>query len=481
MFQWTRGRRRLQKLAVASLLLAVAILAVPFRQAVALIRGGEGNRPIADPGWPKGAAVIFNNPARIAWWQGPAFGGGQWHAECRGDAKALSAVLTDFARLDVKTKRVIVHDGVGASSWLHLNGEPAKKAEARIDWTFMVWQPANWEHLRKLPADLNPTGAGDADKGAPSHIDVYTGGTLRWSDVIVPEGLEVIDQRLGAHGFTTADGIVLEGKVVDLATKRPLAARMRLQRIEPQPKGGYHYTVVAEAVADAQGRWVLKQAPAGWHRLVLEANGFVPRIVGYAWLDDQPHWQSYDGSLSRPVAVTGRITDHDGHPLADVEVQIRHVVSEVDGSYQSPQEYTVRTGVDGRFRSDQLPVGRATIWLKKSVYCRLGLSKPITLPAKDVELTMIKSARVRVTVDFTGTDRPTEYIVSLQPESGEIVGKWSGSGRIDANNQIEFHDVPPGRYVLQGRPNPFRRDQKTRPMPIGLDGGRTIEVTLPAK
>ncbi len=274
---------------------------------------------------------------------------------------------------------------------------------------------------------------------------------------------------------------MLEGKVVDLATKRPLATRMRLQRIQPQPKGGYRYTVVAEAVTDAQGRWVLKQVPAGQHRLVLEADGFVPRIVGYAWLDDQPHWQSYDSGLSRPVAVTGRITDHDGQPLADVEVQIRHVVSEVDGSYQSPQEYTLRTGADGRFRSDQLPIGRATIWLSKSGYCRLGLGKPITMPTKDVELTMIKSARLRVTVDFSEIERPAQYIVSLQPEGGEAVGKWSGSGHIDARNQIEFHDVPPGRYVLQGRPNPSRRNQQTQPMPIGLDGGRTIEVTLPAR
>ena len=84
-----RWRQRRQRLAVATMLLAVAIAAVPFRQAVALITGGEGNGPIADPGWPKGAAAIFNNPARIAWWEGPPFGGGQWHAECRGDAKAF--------------------------------------------------------------------------------------------------------------------------------------------------------------------------------------------------------------------------------------------------------------------------------------------------------------------------------------------------------------------------------------------------------
>ena len=208
---------------------------------------------------PRGRPQIFNNPVRIAWWEGPPFGGGQWHAECRGDAKAFNAVLADFAKVDVKTKRLVVHDGVGVASGSIPISDPAKQAAARVDWVFMVWQPASWDHLRKSPADLNPTDARDADKGPPSQIDVYTGGNLRWSDVTVPEGLEVVDERLEAHGFTLADGIVLEGKVIDLATKQPIAARMRLQRVEPQPKGEYHYTVVSEAAADTQGRWVLKK------------------------------------------------------------------------------------------------------------------------------------------------------------------------------------------------------------------------------
>src|SRR5436309_266333 len=102
-----RHRRRCLR-AAATGLLALAIVAVPFQVAVALIIGGEGNKPVADPGWPKGAAVIFNSPARIAWWEGPPFGGGQRHAECRGDAKHLSAVLADFSRLEVRTKRIIL-------------------------------------------------------------------------------------------------------------------------------------------------------------------------------------------------------------------------------------------------------------------------------------------------------------------------------------------------------------------------------------
>ena len=117
--------------------------------------------------------------------------------------------------------------------------------------------------------------------------------------------------------------IVLEGKVFDLATHMPVAARISLQRVEPQPRGGYRYPVAAETVADAQGRWVLKKSPPGWHRVVIEAAGFVPRIVGYAQFDDQPVWQPYECALVRSALISGRVTDDTGKPLADVEVQLR--------------------------------------------------------------------------------------------------------------------------------------------------------------
>src|ERR1700731_348167 len=122
---WLAKSRLAQPRAAAVVSLALAITLIVSPQAFALITGGEGNSPIADPGWPKGAAAIFNTKSRIAWWEGPPFGGGQWHAECRGDARALTAVLADFAKLDVKSKRVVLHDGIGHSFWLDPNHEPA--------------------------------------------------------------------------------------------------------------------------------------------------------------------------------------------------------------------------------------------------------------------------------------------------------------------------------------------------------------------
>src|SRR5262249_28880140 len=187
-----RRRRHSQQLVVV--LLAAATMSLVSPRAFALITGAEGNTPIKDPGWPNGAAAIFNVQSRIAWWEGPPFGGGEWHSECRGDAKALNEVLARFAKLDQKNKHVVVHDGVGHSFWLNPNREPAKRGAAMIDWVFLVWQPDNWNHLRKLAADVNPTSSSDAEKGPPAQIDIFTGGNIRWAEVIIPKGLEVADQ-----------------------------------------------------------------------------------------------------------------------------------------------------------------------------------------------------------------------------------------------------------------------------------------------
>jgi len=461
----------------AGLLIAILAVAAPG-EAFALIRGDAGNKPVPDPGWPAGAAAIFNHPGRIAWWEGPPFGGGQWHAECRGDARVLNAVLADFARMDAKVKRIVVHDGTGHSFWLAPNREPEKLAAAKIDWMFMVWQPAGWDRLRKLPADLNPTE--HADRSPPAEIDVFAGG-INWAEVTVPAGIEVVDRRLVAHGFTAEDGVVLEGKVIDLSTRGPIAAAVRLERVEPQEKGGYLYPMAAETRADAQGRWVLKKAPAGWLRVVVAAEGYVPKVAGYARYDDQPRWQSYDCGLARAAAVSGRITDDAGQPLEGVDVRLDNVQPEAGGRYESPLGYTFKTDAEGRFGAEQVPRGTATIWIHKPGYCRPGLGLPIATPKDDIELRMMKSAGVRVTVDFTGKERPAGYMVSIAPEGGEVVGSYGGSGNIDAGNQMTFENVPPGRYILRGRPNPGSDDQETGPVTLDLTGGQVSEVTLKAK
>lgn len=457
-----------------ALVLAAALLALPVQQAFALIEGGAGNELLRDPGWPKGADVLINTPHRIAYWVGPL--GGHWHADCRGDARAFNVVLENFAKLDVKSKQIVVHNGIGTSRWLNVSNDPARRDQARMDWMFETWTKDDGKSRRtRRLGQTDP----EATQEPPAQIDVYTGGNIKWEDVRVPPGLKVVDMRLEAHGFTLADGVVLEGKVADMATKKPLGAMMRFERVDQEPNGERTYTNVAGAVAGAGGHWVLKKAPAGYHIIVVEAPGYVPRIVGGDTFD-QPKWQSYDTELVRGGLVAGRVTDQAGKPLADVEVQL-YVTVPGGGLYDWPLAEPIKTDQDGRFRAEHVPLGKATMRVAKQGYTRQGPELSFTTPKSDVELSMNQAGRIEVTVDFTGKLRPREYLVQLEPEGGLKIGSWGGLGTINDQNQFTFKTVPAGRYVVEGRPNPTMERQRTAPVTIDVKAGQTAKVTLKAK
>jgi hypothetical protein len=464
---------------VVSISFALA-LAGSVRPAFALITGGTGNEPIRDPGWPAGAAEIFNNPARVAYWEGPPFGGGQWHAECRGDTATLNDVLKAFAKVEAKTKRIVAHDGVGRSFWLNPNNEPAKADVAKIDWIVMVWQKDRWDELKDVPIGIRPRDMEGDQESPPMQIDIYTGGNIRWDDVIVPAGIEVIDEQLEAHGFNAEDGTVIEGSLIDLADNKPLAARVELQLIEPQKKGGYEYKPTVHTDADAKGRWVLKKVPAGWFRIVASVDGYVPRVVGFVRPDGQPRWQSYDSGLSEAAVVAGRVIEEVGKPLADVEVKLYDVASH-DREYERPDDYRATTDAEGRFRFEQVPIGSARTTPYKDGYCRPGLGETIDVPNENIELIMKPAAQLRVTVEFPDEIRRGEYLVNLEPEGGNVVGSWGGSAQINEKNQYTFANVPPGKYFVDGHPNPTSDKERTERFAVELKGGATIEVTLKAK
>ena len=459
-----------------AILLASAILIAAAPVAHALITGGEGNEPIENPRWPAGAAAVFNLPARIAYWVGPPFGGGQWHGEFRGATPLLNATLADFAKVDVKDKRLVIHDGVGHSFWLNPNREATKTQSSRIDWVVVVWEDDAWQRVSQFAVGLRP-GDVDPEGGPVASIDVFAGGSVNWADVEVPEGLEVIDERLEAHGFALTDGVVLEGDVVDLADRKPIPSRIELQRIEPQSSGGYRYTSEREIDADASGHWLLKSVPEGRYRLVASADGYAPRVVGHIQTDAQPGWQHLACGLSRTATIEGTVTDEASKPLSGVQVRLSDV-ADVDGArYELLNDEPVATDDSGRFQIQQAPIGTARIRIHKVGYCTLGLRQPDELPGT-VALTMTRSAQITVTVNFAPGARPDEYLVEIEPEGGTKIGSWGGSGQIDAENRIVYRDVPPGRYRLTGKPNPSRAADVSPPRIIDLIGGEDLQITL---
>jgi hypothetical protein len=71
-----------------------------------------------------------------------------------------------------------------------------------------------------------------------------------------------------------------------------------------------------QAILKRHGRWSLRNAPAGWHRLIVEADGCARKVVGYAPFDDPPgrhpcgfgqdrrEWQPCDQWRHLPVHET---------------------------------------------------------------------------------------------------------------------------------------------------------------------------------
>jgi hypothetical protein len=226
---------------------------------------------------------------------------------------------------------------------------------------------------------------------------------------------------------------------------------------------------------------VLKKTPAGWHRIVVKTDGFVPRVAGYYRSDGAPRWNSYDCGLAASSSVAGRVVDNAKRPIADVEVRLDNVVAGKLGRYESSIDYTCKTDADGRFRLDNVPIGSASVWVHKSGYCRPGLGPSITVPTQDIELTMIRAAALRVTVVFGAGVPPKSYIISIDPDGNRGVGSWGGSSNVDAQCHATFKDVPPGKYVLKGYPNPHSPDQETSPVLVELKGGETKEITMAAK
>lgn len=472
----TRTRRWRNLCGYWAILIGVALAP---QLAHALITGGEGNDPVDGSRWPAGAAAVFNTKGRIAYWEGPPYGGGQSHAECRGDTAAFNQVLADFAKIEAAKRKLIVHDGIGRSVWLNINNEPDKREKAKIDWSFTIWDKESWQRLKDIPARFRSNEGFDGDAPAPV-IDVYVAFNIKWADVKVPEGIDVVDERLEVHGFTPADGTVLEGTVVELDSTTPLSATAHLEQIETK-KGKYEYTRVMSADTDAAGRWVLKQVPAGWFRIVVASPNHVARIAGFQQLDGSPHWASMPTALGPAASVSGVVRDGQGQPLKDVKVRLDEVVVGNGELYQSSGDLTVTTDADGRFEFKDVPRGQTSLWVHKPGYVRPGLGEKIAVPAADVVLTMQPAANAHVVVDFSKAQRPEAYTIEMEPEGGNVVGSFGGSATLPATNEYDFENVPAGKYVFFGRPNPGSTNQETEHVTVELRGGKTTNVTLKAK
>ncbi|QDU54361.1 carboxypeptidase-like regulatory domain-containing protein [Aeoliella mucimassa] len=456
------------------LLLVLLLVTSP---ASALITGNVGNDPIDIPDWPAGAAECFNLPQRVAYWEGPPFGGGQYHGEFRGDTDALNTALEKFAAVESPNKRIIVESGVGGSFWLNSNRYSNKVDQAKIDWTFVVWRSESWNHLSASPPMINPTSAADREIGAPAEFTIYTGGNIDWDQVQLPTGIKVIDRRLEAHGYSLEDGLVVEGTLTDLATGEPLVGTIQID-----PAGDLQERKPTTLTTDDQGHWVSKIQTPGTYRVTASCDEYVSRQVGYVVYRNQPQWVDQSTQLSRGGEIAGRVLISSDEPLPGATVDLRHFATPAGERYDLPErKLTTTTNERGEFHFSSIPLGSVTVAFGKQGYSQNGLSPSVKVPSDDNDLQLVAAGNLTVTVQFASGEKPDEYLVEIEPEGGNAVGKWGGSSQIDANNQATFQNIPPGTYEVWGHPNPTNESQHTERQTVEIKGGETLTREIKAK
>jgi hypothetical protein len=172
------------------LVLAVCLL-IP--QAKALILSGTG--PANDAGWPKGAATVANLKSSVGWWEGPPFGGGEWHVLFRSNTEAFVQALTNFAAIRAPALDLVIHDGPKHDPFLKREGKP--DTDTRVDWEFVVWHPESWNRLYNNTNQTIFTNSPNFRKPAPApRLDVYVGGGgVDWAKTTIPSGLHIRDER----------------------------------------------------------------------------------------------------------------------------------------------------------------------------------------------------------------------------------------------------------------------------------------------
>jgi hypothetical protein len=441
--------------------LAAGALFLTMPPALGLIQVGEGNDPVHDPGWPAGSLAVANLKARVGWVEGPPFGGGQWTFFYRGGTDQLQETLKIFSAITADRLEVILHDGRGASHFVH-------------DWSFEVWVREHWERLFNNPGSFFAADHPNFGKPvAAPRLDVWlrTDGP-DWSKITVPANVVVQDQRATSNGFPPGSGSVIRLKVTDYQGKPIPGAKLQIAT------AGDKAAVIQEAVADAQGAILATGIQAGTYRLSAAAPSYAPRLLEYGQYGTNDY-RMYAAKLAPAATLVGRVVDENDEPLVKVSVQPLGLMGPDGMGYPLPEMPKAISDNSGHFQLSGMPVGKLQVRARLADYHYQWNPKEVMEAHDDTKtgsptcvLRMVPTGSVRVQL-VDAQDKPFvsarqgEAHVSIQDADRTGVGSWGGSGAVDTNGVCEFKGVPPGRYRLSHKLNDIILTVKPRQVSKG--------------
>lgn len=447
------------------------LLALVSHHANAMTSGCAGNDPVENHFWPTGSEGVANLKTRVAYWSGPLLVGDTFDYRAKSSVD-LNEALKAFAKIAAPKRELILRNGPAESHWLKVSPAREKDTQgARIDWSFVVWQPYAWHQLNNDPRSAFAAEyAGFRRPVDPPRIIAYFGGgKLLWDEIEVPDGVIVIDQR-GKPG----DGPSITGAVYDMRTGKVIeGATVTVTRA----RGVAEDVVLPVTKTDAAGRFVVKGFPEGSCVAIVSHPGYATRTsFGY---------DTFRGSdtrevtlhLAKSASLSGVVRGTGGAPIAGVKVSVRPAIAKNGFGYPGPGGRRVETDAEGRFVIENLPMGYAGLSVQKA-----GLSDTTDMTAlfevpneNPLEFTMSGTGTVKGTLKVA---EGKQAQISIEEIGGSKVGSWGGSMNCQPDGSFEFKNVPPGDYLIgpSGVPHLKAGDPSVKKITVTTGGLVTLEI-----
>ena len=297
---------------------------------------------------------------------------------------------------------------------------------------------------------------------------------------------------IGPRGAFTREPAIgtatIRGRVIALDTGTPI----RRAQVRAQGVGTPRL-----ASTDGNGSFELRDMPAGRWTLTASKAGFVSRRLGQTHpFESVPPLEVSDGQrvdradfvLPRGSAITGRVYDEFGDPVAGARVQVMRyqmlrgrrqlsptgVVDQTDdtGSYRlyglSPGEYYV----SGSLRGGLLDTGADDGTTYAPTYYpgtgsvseaqRVAVGTGEELPGINFALLPVRTVRVSgVVIDSSGMPL-ANGVITLNNDSNFGEGApFANAGRVRPDGGFTISNVTPGSYTLMATAGPVRQNNTT--------------------
>lgn len=456
----------MRRIVITTVLFVVAFASPAF----SMITGGK-DEPMEVRGLPNGSLPLANLKTRVAWWEGPPFGGGQYHFEYSGQTADLQKAIDLFANIDSKRMQVVVRAGEQTSFWLDLQDKDTKHA---IDWQFVVWVPKNWQHLSNAKAGLLPPGEeGDSPMTV---LNIFVTDRIKWETLRIPESLKIVDERLEANGIAVDQGAALRGSVVDSVGNPIEGAAVTVGKEANERKG----------TSDDQGQFLITMIPQGNHQIIVAADGFASKDAYYHSFTTSTYRQ-LQVTLCKAANVTVRVVDWQGNPLSNAKLRVRNSIDRQGNHYRLAGTQQYISDDKGEFVLRNVPEGRIKFMSRTREYYYNSVLNEHDTSESPITLKLQPTGTVQVSVFAVGGDPVTsKYVVEIaeegvDPAEGGGIGSWGGSANIGTNGMHSFENVPAGRYVVTGKPNPGRAADRTDPVKVKIKGKDRHSIKLIAK